>query len=297
MIKLLILIVTFASFNSIFASQKSECKKWCDNHKYCQKCSTLRYCGPFSTPLKHFTGAGRNYHACKKQGTITHTLPRHPNISINTETIVITAGGASGIMAHDGFEWFCEDYLAGAKEKDKIFCSSNFGFMTDNSNIVARKIRNIYNQTIKKTGKTPKLILVGKSMGACKLHHATDNLDRYGIDVDLFIGNEMSCGIDQHWQNGISDSLEFPQNVKDFLVFYQTKKGEIQNSHAAIYEEEKQIDYTRHINVNLQNYIVEEKRKTQESTLCNNVGHMDFDNCKPLLQKTKEIILQEAGLI
>lgn len=50
-------------------SNQKQCNDWCDNNNLCEECSTKKYCGAGLTPMKHFTGAGMNYHACRKTGS------------------------------------------------------------------------------------------------------------------------------------------------------------------------------------------------------------------------------------
>ena len=49
-------------------------------------------------------------------------------------------------------------------------------------------------------GLTPKVILVGKSMGGCILHMTSRSLHYAGINVDIFIGVDMSCTVECHYE-------------------------------------------------------------------------------------------------
>lgn len=46
---------------------KAACEAWCAAHAGCVKCDTLRGCGPGFKAMKHFTGRGKNWHACRKK--------------------------------------------------------------------------------------------------------------------------------------------------------------------------------------------------------------------------------------
>lgn len=48
-------------------TNEQKCKKWCREHPECAECSTLRGCGPGYEHLRSWTGAGKNWHACKKK--------------------------------------------------------------------------------------------------------------------------------------------------------------------------------------------------------------------------------------
>ncbi|MCP3891845.1 MAG: hypothetical protein GY702_23710 [Desulfobulbaceae bacterium] len=51
---------------------EAQCKDWCDNNELCEKCSTLRGCGGDYTSMKHWTGTGKNWHACRKSGAASN---------------------------------------------------------------------------------------------------------------------------------------------------------------------------------------------------------------------------------
>ncbi len=51
---------------------KAECEEWCGNNELCEKCSTLNECGQGYTSMKHWTGTGKNWHACRKAGAASN---------------------------------------------------------------------------------------------------------------------------------------------------------------------------------------------------------------------------------
>lgn len=55
------------SYRQSSEGNKAECRAWCAAHSPCVKCDTRKYCGPGHKPMKHFTGSGTNWHACKKK--------------------------------------------------------------------------------------------------------------------------------------------------------------------------------------------------------------------------------------
>jgi hypothetical protein len=43
------------------------CYEWCQGKKKCSRCSKLPACGPGYSPMKKFTGAGKDWYACEKR--------------------------------------------------------------------------------------------------------------------------------------------------------------------------------------------------------------------------------------
>jgi len=47
---------------------REACERWCDANEDCDKCSTLRHCGPgFRRLGRSWTGYGKNWHACEER--------------------------------------------------------------------------------------------------------------------------------------------------------------------------------------------------------------------------------------
>ena len=109
----------------------------------------------------------------------------------DVRTIVITIGGsfASSTSDNDGFEWFCEDYIYGTDEAARTLCISSYAIWPNITSTLADNISALYHQVHEQIGQRPKLVLVGKSMGGCKLHRAIEeHLHDDEITVDLFVG-------------------------------------------------------------------------------------------------------------
>ena len=51
---------------------KADCEEWCAGNELCEKCSTLKGCGKDYTSMKSWTGAGTNWHACRKAGAASN---------------------------------------------------------------------------------------------------------------------------------------------------------------------------------------------------------------------------------
>ena len=58
-------------FKEASDKNKADCEKWCEEHKAegCVSCDTIYGCTHGYEPMKHFTGKGTNWHACKRRGS------------------------------------------------------------------------------------------------------------------------------------------------------------------------------------------------------------------------------------
>lgn len=140
-----------------------------------------------------------------------------------------------------------------------------------------------------------KIIFVGKSMGGCVLHKASAILTNKQIDVDLFIGVDMSCHIKAgkicHYKKYKEDPAEysdeaktFYDNVLELVNFYQLRGGQCghpaRRDGSGIDLDEEKIN----INANMFNYNMttreREHRDTRKVLRCDFVNIIDF---KPIL--------------
>ena len=269
---------------------KKQCTTFCDNNVRCSHCDHLATCGPGYTAHASFgIKEKERWFACQKTGTINRVWPDLTKITKKTDTLIVTLGGFSAWRTDDGIEWFCEEYFPREKYP-RVLCISSFAAPKTASRKLAENIKKTVAKIRKKSGKKPTVILVGKSIGGCKLHHAiSDNLRN--LPVDLFIGVDVSCSIKRHFDNP-RDSLYFPKNVAQIFSFYQNKKLEKQTGHRLIYEKEK-WNKENHINVNTENIDCKNNKKNSSlPPLCPNTGHTDIDNCEPLKELIKKIILK-----
>ncbi len=46
-------------------TNRQQCEEWCAERESCVRCSTLRHCGPGLSSMRHWTGYGTNWHACR----------------------------------------------------------------------------------------------------------------------------------------------------------------------------------------------------------------------------------------
>ena len=151
----------------------------------------------------------------------------------------------------------------------------------------------------------PDLVLIGKSMGGCKLHKAAVRLDEEDVDIDLFIGVDMSCTPRRHYDSYVKNKKDeklFPRHVKSLVNFYQTKEGEAQSGHVAIWQGAPACklsgphdlcrDYN--IDVNRDNVRIGDRGEIlfegNEKVCRNAVGHMDIDSDSRLLAAIGDII-------
>ena len=277
------------------------CKKWCAGNPKCSYCSKHVGCGVGYKNMKSWTGRGKNYYACKKFGSINKIWPGKGAAKKEHRVLLVMAGGSGASTSDDGIEWFCEDNLRGSRYRN-ILCISSWGNISTRSKTLSDNIAELADAIKKKSGRAPKIILVGKSMGACKLHHAAAGTKTAKTgklknrQIDLFVGIDMSCGVDRHFEEGKKDALIFNNNVKKLLVFYQEKRGEKQTGSQGIFKGKK---FNRDIHINVNKHDFDARREARSTThpqkgFCQNVGHLQIDDCPELKKIVKKLILKRA---
>ena len=297
--KSLVFLVILTSFFCLFAGDNNQdnCQKFCKKDKDCTHCSSLKNCGAGFEGIKSFKGKGKNWHACKKKGSINTVWKKLAQVTKDQKVLIVSIGGFSGMYSDDGIELFCDKYFNPINHKD-VLCLSSYGRPKTSSKQLSENIMNTAMLMEKTSGVKPKVILIGKSMGACKLHHsvagekggARGELETFPID--LFIGVDMSCKIKRHYEIP-GDILLFRNNIKDFYNFYQNNKDSVQTGYRA-YFLDKGFDDSVHINVNTDSFDVEsgKKIKNAENPLCKDANHLTIDDCVPLLETIQKIILK-----
>jgi hypothetical protein len=280
---------------------KEACQKWCKGQRKCAFCSKKSGCGTGYKKMKSWTGRGKNWYACKKSGSINKIWPGTGAAKKQHTVLVVAAGGSGASTSDDGIEWFCEDFFKGSKYSN-VLCISSWGSITTRSKTLSNNIADLASAMKKKSGKDPKIILIGKSMGACKLHHAaagTKSAKKGKLrkrKIDLFVGVDMSCGVDRHFEDGKKDALYFKDNIKKLIVFYQEKRGESQTGSQGIYKGKK-FNKNIHINVNKDRFDVQKEVRTprhDQRGMCKNVGHMDIDDCEALRKTIYKLVIKRA---
>jgi hypothetical protein len=157
--------------------------------------------------------------------------------------------------------------------------------------------------------KEPRLVLIGKSMGGCKLHKVANRLGEEGIEVALFVGVDMSCHLARHYDIYKTDGLDamtFPKTVKSLINFFQATEYEIQTGHVALWEGHGQCQHSGpfsmcrdyNINVNKDHVRIDDQGEVLfegNQTICRSeVGHLEIDNDPRLLTAIKTIIIKRV---
>ena len=299
------------------ARHKASCLSYCAKNKRCNHCSTNRGCGFKYTRMKSWTGYGRNWHACTKYGSINYRWDQEQGgIYSTTRTLVVTLGGFFSFKKskHDGFEWFCEDYIKRTGYARRIKCISAYGMPTTSSNTLANNIKGMIHRIRSVSGRWPTVILVGKSMGGCKLSRALYEKSLRHYNIHTFIGVDMSCTPSKHFQKG--EYRLYHRNVRNLFNFYQTIDG-TQTGYWTVYADEYRSRGTwnpyirratnfyapgsvwaRQVNVNTENFDFRLKRKTG-GNLCYRRDHSGdsrpIDQCPKLRNGVFYYIRKASG--
>jgi hypothetical protein len=280
------------------------CETWCENEKECSFCSESSRCGPAYTPIDgaSFEENGKTLYGCKKFGSINQVWRGTGVARAEHRALVVAVGGTSGSIRDEGMEWFCENYFKGQNKVPQVLCISSYARTATRSRTLSDNIADLANEIHRLSGVSPKITLIGKSMGGCKLHHAAAGVKggKYGalkdMEIDLFIGVDPSCGLKKHFEEGLDDALSFQDNVIKILNFYQEIDSS-QTGHMLHFDGEE-FDDTAHIDVNNDTFDLEteSKRAGDPGSLCDNVDHGSIDDCEDLKRTIRQLILKRAGL-
>ncbi len=275
---------------------KAACEEWCKDNRDCEKCSKLPGCGYGFKGAKRFKGKGVDWYACQKRGnaSVNAVWPSNRAAKATHKALVISLGGAFGRYGRDGIEWFPRDYLSNYKKQ--ILYVGSYGSIWTVSQNLADNIKSLAGAIEKKSGKRPKVILIGKSMGGCKEHHATRKMGNFPID--LFVSTDLCCGTKCYAKKGDAGAQKYKHNVKKFVNFYQMKSGEGMCGHLIAYDGQRP-DPKLNVNVNEDSFDPARWTKVNGQKLCNNVGHKGgngIDKCQGLKQLIKQIVLKEVEL-
>jgi hypothetical protein len=250
--------------------------------------------------MKSFRGKGTNWYACEKIRSINLVWPKKMRIKPEHKYLVVSVGGYGGIFGYDGIEWFCDNHLT-PEVAPEALCINSYGRPRTATWLLAENIKNTVVLMEKVTGVKPKVILLGKSMGGCKLHHAIAE-DKGGkvtglgaLDIELFIGVDMSCQVKRHFEDP-TDILEFNKNIKELWNFYQLNPDTSQTGHRAHFTGEP-FDEKIHIDVNNEGFDIHKMTKipaaSPEHVLCEDAGHLNIDVCENLLDTILEMVLKK----
>ena len=126
----------------------------------------------------------------------------------------------------------------------------------------------------------PKIVLIGKSMGACKLFKTAEALNSLGIAIDLLILVDASCYIAYH----DNDLLTTPNNVKNVINLRQ-------DNHT-----KDQCGYAVRSNIRGQDILVNKYNTDLSTTMCaTDVNHESIDECQGLLDFINRIVKAELA--
>jgi hypothetical protein len=284
------------SFSEGSKDRANECAEWCRKRSNCHFCSNKPGCGDGFIKLESFRGRGKNKFACTRAGSINRIWWGFDSAERRHKVLMISLGGYYGYKKRDGFEWFCDDHFSGNKAVPVLKCISSFGSTTTRSAKLADNILALANKIKQKNGGTfPKIILIGKSMGGCKLHHAVFKRVLKSHKIDLFIGIDMSCSISCHAKAGAADALSFKNNIKKIYTFYQMadayKRGG-QCGHMVLRPQDRRVPNKNiNINVNEKGFDPRTERVTNKP-LCPKMGHLKLDTCEPLRRTVKELVMK-----
>jgi len=169
-------------------------------------------------------------------------------ITNNHKAIVCTLAGLSARIS--GRDDFYDLVLEMEKKDNTIIPIWGKGHTRTSPQDIAIYIKKIVKKTREKWNKSPLVIFVGKSYGGYKLHevHKQLNLMKIKIDINLFVGVEVSSWPSRHHQKFIDSKGKhgakwFVNDVKKLYGFYQTTGGVIQTGSPLFYKRSKKDDF------------------------------------------------------
>lgn len=281
---------------------KATCLEQCAKNARCVMCSELPACGIGFEPIKSYGGAGKNWYSCQQVIPSLDSWPTNSIVTAEHRTLIVSAGGFAGSTEDDGLEWFCEDNFGKLSTKDpSILCIGRHGVPGDNSETVSKEIVRLADEMKRKSGKVPEIILIGKSMGGCKLHHAATGAENASDGplrarpISLFVGVDMSCQVWRHWQ--YNQEVTFTPNVSRVFNFVETLDNAQTGYHAvregATDAVAKAAGITTVV-VTTQGYDVGTAKLTTQP-LCSTADHGTIDDCAPLLKVILDLVKREAA--
>jgi hypothetical protein len=114
-------------------------------------------------------------------------------------------------------------------------------FSSKMRNTIAKRLRQAITRTKADGGKAPKIIFIGKSMGATVLRDVCMKLSKDNIPIDLFVVVDASKRPDFHYQSYINSNgntyhaMQFPHSVARLVNLHEWRKKKGQNGHPCLY--------------------------------------------------------------
>lgn len=140
-------------------------------------------------------------------------------------------------------------------------------------------------QALDKMAPKSKLILLGKSMGACKMQQVAEKLNSMGIPINLLVLVDGSCSLADH--SGVHEPIY--SNVKKIYNFRQISTwpdNDSQNGFSISFSSPT-IGY---------DIIVGDVGNSIGDLMCEGVGHNDIDDCTNLLSYIDVVIKKELKI-
>jgi len=234
----------------------------------------------------------------------------------HTRVILVTLGGSAATARTDRIMTLAKRFAnpGGRHHDERVYGLWGKALPTTASHDLAGRIRTLRRRAQTASGHAPRIVLVGKSMGGCKLHKVVEHLERKRnqrrrVTIDLFVGVDMSCYVDRHWEAYIHACEQhlpvrrilkvFPPSVTHLVNFVQTR-GDTMTGHPAYWESYDDCksfngvicrDYN--IDVNSDAFEIDPDGEIvpgRGAPVCTRADHWSIDECKGLVDAICTII-------
>jgi hypothetical protein len=177
---------------------------------------------------------------------------------------------------------------------------------------IASNIRAGVERITKAGGAKPKIIFLGKSMGGRVLSAASLKLNSLDIDVELFVGVDVSCRLGYHYQNYLESrgntkyAVCVGKNIRELVNLYERRRKCSQNGHVLLYHGTRSqfpdlpyFDRSLNIDVakdgfNKKNLVLDE---TCDAITPNNPTHKTIEEDPHVIDVVKRYAWRTAGTV
>jgi len=169
-------------------------------------------------------------------------FPEKSSLTAHHRALIVGLGGSSASSSTDDIATIARAMAVpwnAAHPNKRAACVTGSATPFTPSRWLAERLLEVRRWIRTKSGAFPALVLVGKSMGGCKLHKVAERFAEDEIEVALFVGVDVSCHIARHYDRYAStgrDAKTYPATVRSLVSFYQTKAGEAQCGHVALWD-------------------------------------------------------------
>ena len=160
------------------------------------------------------------------------TYPKTTQIHPKHKVLLVTLGGASASSGRDLVKNLSDSFTKSNNEFYDERVLGVTGYALPGSHDawgIARRLRTIIQTMRNKSQDQIKIVLVGKSLGGCRLHRVSKIFSRDDFDfgIESFIGVDMSCWPAKHFQRYKTrgqtyQARVFDNNVQHLVNFYQS---------------------------------------------------------------------------